>query len=63
MTAKQLYGRRDAAVRAAMAHFGRLAAEGSHFEIKRQQQPNGMYRYYYVPVAATKPDIARTRTI
>jgi hypothetical protein len=42
---------------------GRLAAEGSHFEIKRQQQPNGMYRYYYVPVAATKPDIARTRTI
>ena len=49
-------------MRAAVAAMGRLAAEGSHFEIKRQQQPNGMYRYYYVPVAATKPDIARTRT-
>ena len=59
----QLYSRRNAAVRAAVAAMGRLAAEGSHFEIKRQQQPNGMYRYYSVPVALTKPDIPRTRTI
>ena len=37
----QLYSRKKNAQRAAMAHFGRLAAEGSHFQIKRQKQPNG----------------------
>ena len=66
MTTPQLYSKRDAAVRAAMAHFGRLAAEGSHFEIKRQQQPNGKYRHYYQPLegkpgGADKPDRGRAR--
>ncbi len=50
MATEQLYSRRDAAVRAAVAAMGRFAAEGSHFDIKRQKQQNGTWRYTYKPV-------------
>ena len=55
MVQGQLYTTRKFAVRGAMAHFGRLAAEGSHFTIKRKRQPNGMFRYFYEEVKGAPP--------
>ena len=50
MTTGQLYSSKKYAVRAAIVHFGRLAAEGSHFTVQRKKQPNGMFRFYYTAV-------------
>ena len=50
MTSLQLYSSKKNAQRAAIVHFGRLAAEGSHFTVQRKKQPNGMFRFYYTAV-------------